>query len=371
MKPCRHPQWLSLYSKDHQNALFDSGRLRALVREVENPYSVAPSLFLFIGDRSKSATLEKLFLIQKRKIFSRSRSIGDIDLHLTDTLDSSERPTLIADICLSSKRPRRKPVRHICCEPKKWPLQDTLGSLDMRGLKNIDRFVLGRLLLPFTDVICFFASDIGGFQKVVRDITIFLQTDSASASSFGKPVVIVITDKIPLTEQREKEAKKALLWLLEEETHSNPFDIISALEVFAMPPRYKQCSDTRFRRLKDRLRVVSTAVRKQREGMLTLFSLGHFEAFFGVACHQFCEMSGEPFNFIRASRLHNPPALELKKHLGNFLGQCTTPHDLLDFAGQMVASSILLDSYPPGCHGKLSHRFATKEKYVLVDVASF
>jgi len=51
----------------------------------------------------------------------------------------------------------------------------------------------------------------------------------------------------------------------------------------------------------------------------TLFSAYYFAAFLRYACSYFAQTIKEPFNFIKALRLNNPPAIDLEYHLTNFL----------------------------------------------------
>lgn len=66
----------------------------------------------------------------------------------------------------------------------------------------------------------------------------------------------------------------------------------------------------------------------------------------------FAETIDQPFNFISASRRYNPVASDLEEHLSNFLRHVGKPTELTEFAVPMIASSFLLDNYPPGAHSR-------------------
>jgi hypothetical protein len=352
MKRCNHTQWLGLCNKGYETALLESDRLRTLLSSVADPDEAKPSLLVFIGDRTKSITLEKAFGIKRRRIFKGRQHVGDINLHMAPGSEFSN-PVLIADSSLTGRNRRCDITRHSCHEIDRWPIQTNPKDSDIADLDNLALAIHCRLLLPFTDVFCFFASDMGGFRIVARHLARWLSSKTMPpVPAFTKPKVVVITDKIPPTKQREEEARKALLWLLKEETTDDLFGLISAIDVVAISPRRVLGTSNQSSRLKERLLRWSNSVQQDRAETRTSYSLTHFAAFFEVACKHFSESSPEPFNFVKASRLQNPPASDLRKHLVNFLRQCGTPQDVTGFAAPIIASSFLLDSYPPDCHCK-------------------
>lgn len=350
MKHCSHNHWLGLCRQGYEIALLESDRLRTLLSSVTDPDEARPGLIVFIGDRTKSITLGKAFGIKRRRIFRGRQYVGDINLHMAPGSELSN-PLLIADSCLSNRNHRREIPRYDCHEISRWPLQTKSSkTADVDDLASVMHC---RLLLPFTNVFCFFASDMGGFRIVARHLARWLNSDPMSpVPVFVKPRVVVVTDKIPPTKQREAEARRALLWLLKEETREDLFNLISAIDVVAIsPPRVLGASD-QSRRLTASLLRWANNVQQDRVKARTSYSLTHFAAFFESACQHFAESSTRPFDFVNASRMQNPLASDLKKHLMNFLRQCETPQVVTGFAAPIIASSFLLDSYPPGCHRK-------------------
>ena len=94
----------------------------------------------------------------------------------------------------------------------------------------------------------------------------------------------------------------------------------------------------------------SNHVRLVRKESRILFSAQHLGAFLSQACAHFAESPRESFNFIQASRIDNLPALDLKEHLTRFLLKINSLLDLRSFAVPLIASSLLLDNYPPDMH---------------------
>lgn len=164
--------------------------------------------------------------------------------------------------------------------------------------------------------------------------------------------MVIVTEKIPLGAEREKEAKKAFLWLLREETARDLSEQISDIHIVALLPIHKVSSKARYRRLKECLLDISDEVRRNREDARTLFSVTHFATLFRYACDHFSQPTEEPFDFIKASRKQNPIAEDLAEHISNLLKYIKSAKELMEFVVPIIASSFLLDNYPPQSHSK-------------------
>ncbi|PWW71917.1 hypothetical protein C7212DRAFT_348466 [Tuber magnatum] len=86
-----------------------------------------------------------------------------------------------------------------------------------------------------------------------------------------------------------------------------------------------------------------------RQQCKTLFSFRHFAALFKSACDHFSTTITTPFSFIKASRLQVPVAPKLSQRIAEFLQKLNSSYPI-DSAISVIASSILLDSNPPGMH---------------------
>jgi hypothetical protein len=208
-------------------------------------------------------------------------------------------------------------------------------------------------LFPFTDVFCFFSADLGGFEQIAHHLALWLERGhSSTLPKSTLPSVIIVTDKIIPTTEIEEEARKAFLCMLKEKTTKDLSQQISAIDIVALFPNGIVSVEARYRRVRERLMEKSDQIRKNRADTRTLFSATHFAAFFRYASGHFSESVDRSFNFIMASRLHNPVASDLDEHLSNLLKHITPSNQLTEFAVPMIASSLLLDSYPPEAHGK-------------------
>ncbi|KAI1439431.1 hypothetical protein F5Y02DRAFT_76923 [Annulohypoxylon stygium] len=69
-----------------------------------------------------------------------------------------------------------------------------------------------------------------------------------------------------------------------------------------------------------------------------LFSAAHLSAFLECAVDHFANAPDQPFNLIRASKMHNPVADNLERHSSTFLTHVKTPKELTEFAAAVIAS---------------------------------
>ena len=220
-------------------------------------------------------------------------------------------------------------------------------------LNRIATGIYSKLLLPFADIFCFFCDDLGGLRQVARHLAAWLeQGDSSTLPRSTHPRVVIVTEKLPPGAESEKEARTALLWLLREETTKDLSERVSAIDIIALFPNGTISVEARHRLLKERLMDGSDLVRKNREDVRSLFSTTHFVTFLRSACEHFSNSIDRPFDFIQAFREYNPVALDLEEHLSNFLKHVKAPGELTEFAAPIIASSLLLDNYPPDAHRK-------------------
>ncbi|KAF8856244.1 FabD/lysophospholipase-like protein [Acephala macrosclerotiorum] len=352
MKRCDHSHWLSLGVHGNGAALLESDRLQTLTHHIRDPNTQQPSLLVFIGSTSKSQALREIFGVKKAPKFRSKRTAGEIHLHLDPRTIFHSRPMLIADGDLPDKNLREKaPKAENCHDMRRRPLLRSTTELTNTIQNENSDSIYSRLLLPFADVFCFFSNDVGGFKKIACHIAVWLEKAQPSTLlRYARPRVVIVTEKMPPGAEREEEARKAFLWLLREETARDLFEQISNIHVVALLPDHKVSSEARYRRLKECLLYRSDDVRRNREDARTLFSATHFAALFRDACDHFSQTIKEPFDFIKASRKQNPVAKDLAKHLSIFLNHIKSANELIEFAAPIIASSILIDNYPPESH---------------------
>jgi hypothetical protein len=140
--------------------------------------------------------------------------------------------------------------------------------------------------------------------------------------------------------------------MLGEETSEDPFQQLSTIDVVAVCSQGATSAKVRFRRVREHLSQRLKHVQTNKEDHQVSFSASHVAAFFHRASIHFAESINTPFDFVRASRTFNTVASDMHQHFSNFLKHTTSTHQLTNFSAPMIASCLLLDSYPPGAHGR-------------------
>jgi hypothetical protein len=353
MKRCDHSHWLELHRQGNEVTLLESDRLRTLTKYIQFPDTQKPSLLVLVGNTTKSIVLRELFGVKRVRRFRTKRTVGEIHLHLDPSTIFTGRPIFLADGDSPSQALRTKStIGDKCHETTRHTVQWSTFLPGM-SLSGVGASIYTHLLSPFTDLFCFFSTDLGGFRQIAISIAAWLEKGSYSTLPKGAyPRVIIVSDKIPQGTASEKEARRAFLWMLGEETTRDPFEQFSEISVVALFPTGTISVEARYRPLKERLMEASNRIRTNREDNRHLFSTTHFNALFGYACTHFAETIDRSFNFIEAARKYNPVALDLDKHLSTLLKHIRKPTELTEFAVSIIASSFLLDNYPPGAHSE-------------------
>ena len=194
MRYCKHTQWLGLAMNDGDTLLQSTDRLRTILEDLPAPDEQNPSLFVFIGNKSKALAIKELaktFSPQPRYGYSPScqsqqndesnsgyqaklngrRAHGEIYLHIHTPSIFSSRPVLLAEGDLPSlDKPGRALPTEKCYETTSRQLNSrTLATPTLS--ESADKIYF-RLLSPFTDVFCFFADDVGKFRPIVQRLAL-------------------------------------------------------------------------------------------------------------------------------------------------------------------------------------------------------
>jgi hypothetical protein len=128
------------------------------------------------------------------------------------------------------------------------------------------------------------------------------------------------------------------------------FGGIRLVSLARMRKRRRRAYGSHWSKLKCELLKLSKLVRKTRAETSCLFTARHLAGFLQQATGCITAAVQQPFDFIRTSRLDNPVAADLSVHLARFFSHIESLDRLKDFAVPMVASTFMLDHYPPGMH---------------------
>ncbi|KAF2818135.1 FabD/lysophospholipase-like protein [Ophiobolus disseminans] len=345
MKSCDHTRWLGICERSGKPALVQSYRPAAIADDLPSPDTQRPSIFVLIGNVEKSIVLHALFGVKKARtrIFKQRRT--EVHLHLDPASTFTDRPILLASCDTQQcSAMQASAQREKCHREERHFFQVPASGVTPEEL-------LPQLLFPHADVFCFFADDLGGFRPIAQRLALWLnQSRSSTPLKTTLPSMVIVTSKLPSGVQAEERAKRAFLLMLEEETAVSPYYQLSAIDVVAVLPKRAVSTAARCRVIKDRLMEKSDYVRMERKTRCALYSATHMTAFLHAAAAHFARSFDDPFDFIHASRAHNHVAPDLTEHFSNFMNQIVSSTQLTEFAAPMLASTLLLDSYPPSAH---------------------
>jgi hypothetical protein len=321
--------------------------LQAVVDDLPRPDEQRPSIIVLVGNAEKSVALQTLFALRSARRPKTQQKSCEIYIHLDPSTASANRPLLVFNWDVRKSCDRWNGTKRSRCYEAD---QSTLHQLPARG--GVADDVHAQLLSPFTDVFCFFSNDLGGFKQIAQRLARWLEQGRSSTLPVGTlPSVVIVTSGFVPIPAVEEEARKAFLRILADETSEDPFQQLSTIDVVAVRSKGATSAKVRFRRLKEHLKQRSVQIQKRREDSRVSFSATHVAAFFQRASIHFAESVNTPFDFVRASRTFNTVASNMHEHISNFVKQTTSIQQLTNFSAPMIASSLLLDSYPPDAHG--------------------
>lgn len=376
MRYCKHTQWLGLAVNDGDVVLQNTDRLETLLEDLPDPDEQSPSLFVFIGNRSKAMAIKELAKTfspppdyghdtrrrsqhddelnrRGRSKLNGRRTHGEIHLHIHPPSTFSSKPVLLAEGDLPSLDRSRLLAIEKCHETANR-LMDA-GALITPTLSECADRLYFKLLSPFADVFCFFADDVGGLRPIVQRLAIWLDLGQPSTlPESTRPKIIIVIERDGDDYNGDELASSAFKQMLSEETTIDISKQFSEIKVLSLEAYSKNLSNkSRHRELFEHLLNFSDQVREAKVRTQTLFSACHFAAFFNHVLNHIITPSTGPFNFISATRIDNAVPPDLGIHLTEFLQNIRTPQKLLQFAIPMIASSLLQDAYPPDMHCKL------------------
>jgi hypothetical protein len=348
MRSRQHTLWLEPYLRDKEVALQKSSHLGDILSQTHGE----PSLILFAGKASKSKALRYLATPLRSK--QNGRRCGEIHLRLDAGAQStkSNRPLLFADGPIPNiENNVRDTDPCLDLEPVSQNLPWVGDDLNV-ALLNI----YANLLSPFTDIVCLFLSDFGGLASIADFIALWVNTFSnQSLPPVCYPRLLIIVEDTTTTKSDkcwESRWKTNLSRVLRKKTPTPLNQAFSHVGIHRLFANDQIHEEFHYLPLKDRLLNESDAIRATRIEQRMHFVGKHFNAFFNYAYNHFIQNTGEHFNFIKASRLSNPVSPDLKRHFLNFVKNFQAAKDINEFVLPVVASCIILDSFPPGMHGR-------------------
>lgn len=348
--------WLDL-TENQGSCLEYFNRTSRVIQEMTNPDSQFPSLIFFLGRKSRESALRDLF---PRNNIRRGHRSGFINLRLDSSTMTADHPLLFADSDPWSTIPRRI-SNHISRErrtiPITWKLPVDLSAANL---------IYGRLMFLFSDVICIFADDIGGLESVAAYITAWVKIGSASSlPQIIRPRVVIVQTEENLAATQSVLELEELQFCLEVENKQRRTEVFSSITLLRLQGAHLS-SLARHQRLKDVLLKETDISRHFRLEEKVLFSATHFEAFFRQAMTHTAQSLAEPFDFIKSSRINNEIGMDYQIHLSSFVRLGRVNHLSSDMLTFIMASSILMDAYPPRMHSMILIQFSKLRALISV-----
>ena len=338
MTICKHLEWLQVVTGE-ETVLINPGRLARIVKKLPDAADQFPSVLLFVGRRAKLQALRELFPSHIKK--GRHDSVAT--LRVDNTSLYSRHPIFFAD-----SEPYTKiipsPVTS-CHDLESFPLRwATPGTVH-----DVYDILHTRILLPFSDVLCMFAEDFTTFDEVIDRLKSWAVT--------GKPARVLDQPRprVVIVKRSDGAGASPTYDLLEMQDiqmsldHSVLRESFSSIKVLSLAD--EQISPlARFRRLKELLWRQMDEMRNARVRLRSLYSAIHMTKLFHLAVSHTATSTSRPFDFVVASRLGYEPNPHQTYHLASFLRVGLDHGADLDTLVRFVASTLLLDAYPPGMH---------------------
>jgi hypothetical protein len=219
----------------------------------------------------------------------------------------------------------------------------------------VQDIVLNRLLFLFTDVICLFADDVGGLDGVKTLLTRWATIGSASSlPSTVRPRLLVIS---------QEDHSSATFNLLDRENfrydllHSTGTELsrtFASIKAIVLPGQHLSPA-ARHRRLREEIAKECDRARESRTAASVAFSGTHQNALFDSALRHVSGTIQERFDFVRAAREANELGTDYSSHIENFLSLAKAQAMPLGATCSCIASSVLMDAYPPRMHSEFLH----------------
>lgn len=340
---CEHVSWLYLTGGRSAPCLRYEGRYERVIREMTNPSAQFPSLVFFMGSKTKDAALPKLF--PRNNLRRRCVKTEAVNLRVDNSTLESARPILFADCDPTLTELAHHNGSRADCHTHE---NHSIAWIDETKKHQLLDLLIARLFLWFTDVICIFADDVGGLEGVKALLLSWATIGSAAKTTFTvRPRVLVVTLKHELSTAHDWLSNDNLLLDLGvdlEQTFAK-IEITSLSEDGLL--RHAQ-----YQRLHQEIIEHVDLTQKARSANSTLISAVHQNALFALALRHTARTIHEPFDHILAARAGNELSCEFRSHLENFLKLCQENKVPDDATVSYIASSILMDAFPPGSAGK-------------------
>lgn len=329
MASCTHYQWVDLTGFDRNWSISYGQRLLKIIEEIPDPDTQFPSTLFFLGKKAKISALQAIF---HRNNIKKRREHGIANLQLDVTTSGAVYPLLLADCNPEASYANMIGSWNGCNETNNFYI-DT-GEAPQPNVRDVVDMIHARLLLPFIDVVCLFADDLGGVDKCVEWLSRIARASlPLKPHSILKPQVLIVTSDLHDPSVSFQTADVPL------EDVFAPISFINLVQGSSTLPSASMYLPLHGALLK--------SVDRAREGRISShlhFSALHLNAFFSEAVKIFASTPSRPFDFIETAA--EQAGKEFSLHLRHFL--FLAEENALSWTSipPFIASAILVDAYP-------------------------
>lgn len=334
MLSCKHSTWLRLLKSKESHAnhapyrLEVSRRPTQLLDRLQRPKEQCPLFVIIVGNAIKARILATLG-VEAPRVTS-----GEIQLFTSPSTVTDRRPLLVA----SADIPRK-----LAQSGKTFKCHDTsirTPSLDGQHIdKPIDfaSLIHHHILMPFSDVICVIAKDIGGWTKVVELMKAWVKLDKPTEHGPFACLVVVLHGEMS-SHVPENLMKKLRCCFSDVRFHKVPNGADETQQ---------------YVKFKNKLLAIGKEGQLLKEKRKFLFSAHHLAGFLDLAGESANLERKQALDLIHLSRSGLSRIEDIEAHVARFVGSVDSFQALKSFAIPVISSCFILHQYPPGMHCKL------------------
>ena len=316
--------------------LEDTGRFWRVVQELPKPSVQTPQLALFIGTNAKDNALKHIY---PQNNIGRRGERGNINLHLETKSINHETPVFFAESSPFVKNPSQR--SHVLChETLSYSIR---WKADLYAVIDI---LYARLLFLFSDVICLFADDFSSVEAVLLRLMTWVEIGSAMSllPELRPRLLIIVSEDGPHDSLKHDLLRKALQF------HAVQLNnVFSAAQTFQLAGTYLSPL-ARYQRLQHEIRTQTQQMLELKQKSHMLLSAYHLASFFAKAVEKLAQSRSGEFSFFSESRRRNEIGTDYQRHIETFLAQAQRQRTPYDSIASFIATSILMDAYPPRMH---------------------
>jgi hypothetical protein len=242
-----------------------------------------------------------------------------------------------------------------------WLFQS--DTADSTTSTNFGAILCDRVLAPFSSVVCYFVSNLGG-QKAVAHLLASQAVSRPASDLSALPRILLVVETSSDTFDEILAESRALTLLSQAMQTLKEYSGLDAVQVDI----YSHFKDIKILGLKSCM-TASKRASALKKRLLTMsrqpigshsaehFSIRHFKALSKQALGHLCLKRDVPFSFVDTSRPHGFSSEGFESCLRDCLDQMPSQAWLWHFVAPLVASALLLSLYPPKSHsrGSFSH----------------